>query len=102
MEDGLDDIVAVLVTYQGLKDTEIFLQEFEEKDLCLWAGVALDRTLDDIWRYFLWAIVQEVVTKEGGNLSGYLRIIIFEDLLDHIVSILIVDKLIELRQGDVD
>ena len=38
------------------------------------------------------AVVQKVVTDELGDLARDLGVIVFEDLLDYIVTILVVDE----------
>ena len=70
--------------------------------MSLGALVALYRALDDIRRNLLRAVKDEVLAQKLRNLRCDLWIMILEDLLNYIVTVLVVDKLIQLRQGHVD
>ena len=93
LQDSMDHIIAILITYYVLEYFEILKKKLIEVNLRLWWRVTADSTLDNIWRYFLGAIICQVFAYEFSHLKSYLVVIVLQNLLDYIVSKLVVNKL---------
>ena len=77
LEDGLNDIVAVLVKHHVFEDLRVLHQMSEEESLWVYWSRAAYCTLHYIGRNFLSAVVSQVVTDELGYLDVDLFVVVF-------------------------
>ena len=98
LEDSLDHIVAVLVKHDILEGLSIGHQGFEEQGLRLRRVIKFHSAFYYVRWYLLSAVIGYSAADELSDLDIDLFVVILQNLLDNIVSILIVNKLVKLTE----
>lgn len=101
LEDGLNDIVSVLVEHQILEHLGIPQQVLKEELLRSGGIRAADHAFDHVRADLLRAVVLQILTDEGCNLDVDIFVVVLKYLLHDVVAELVVDELVELCDAHV-
>ena len=96
LEDGLNDIVSILIEHQILENLRVLHQMSKKQSLRVNRRWTTDSALNHIWGYLLCAVICQFITYKLCNLNIDLFVVVLQYLLNDIVAVLIINQSIKL------